>query len=152
VAHCIGPWHPNAHLYKKKEMIAGTILEPVGKAAWHVLWGDGHVDKNATHPSSVLKFLTSGHEESESNNYPLSLLDNVAGQHDSSSNKEKGINEENSINEDSDRSKDLIETVFCDEFTQRIEEYNKDIAKAEEDVHDLISTKFKPKTGDLKPL
>ena len=27
-----------------------------------------------------------------------------------------------------------------------------DIAKAEEDVHDLISTKFKPKTGDLKPL
>jgi len=37
-------------------MIAGMILEPVGKAAWHVLWDDGHVDKNAAHPSSVLKF------------------------------------------------------------------------------------------------
>ena len=133
-------------------MIAGTILQPVGKAAWHVLWDDGHVDKNATHPSSVLKFLRSGHEESESNDYPLSLLDNVAEQHDSSSDKENGINEENGINKDSDRSEDYIKTAFCNEFTQRIKEYNKDIAKAKEDVHDLIGTKFKPKTGDLKPL
>ena len=104
------------------------------------------MEQNATHPSSVLKFLRSGHEESESNDYPLSLLDKVAEQRDLSS------DEENGINEDSDRSKDLIETAFCNEFTQRIEEYNKDIAKAKEDVHDLIGTKFKPKTGDLKPL
>ena len=104
------------------------------------------MEQNATHPSSVLKFLRSGHEESESNDYPLSLLDNVAEQHDSSS------DEENGINEDSDRSEDLINAVFCDEFTQRIKEYDKDIAKAKENVHDLISTKSKPKTDDLKPL
>jgi len=90
--------------------------------------------------------LRSGHEESESNDNCLSLLANVAEQHDSSS------DEENGINEDRDRTKDYIETAFCDELTQRIEEYVKDIAKAKENVHDLIGIKFKPKTGDLKPL
>ena len=91
----------------------------MGKAACHVLWDNGHVDKNVTHPSSVLKFLRSGHKESESNDYPLSLLDKVAEHRDSSSDEENGINEENGISKDSDRSEDLIETAFCNEFAQR---------------------------------
>jgi len=37
-------------------------------------------------------------------------------------------------------------------LTQRIKEYNKDIAKAKENVCKLIGTKFRPRTGDLKPL
>ena len=117
-----------------------------GKSSMACPLGRWPCGQNATHPSSVLKFLRSGHEESDSNNNPLSLLANVAEQHDLFSVKE------NSINEDSDRSKDLIETAFCNEFTQRIKEYDKDIAKAKEDVYDLIGTKFKPKSGDLKPL
>ena len=148
VARQIGTWHPNANLYQKEDMIPGTILDSVGKATWHVLWDDGHVDDNLTHPSSVLKYLGCFHEEESpdntNNTNPPSLP--TADTLDSSS------DEDIDVNEDINRNEDIIQTAVLDEMTQRIEDYDKEIATAKESMSKLVGEKFKPKTGDLKPV
>jgi len=135
VACSVGPWHPNAHLYDKKETISGTILEPVGKSEWHVLCDNGHKDKNVAHPSCVLKKLPSNNEFDEENN-----------------DEDEFFDAETELDEDTELGSELIERVLCDDLSKKIEEYDNEILKTKEEIKYLVGKTFQPTTGDIRPL